>query len=347
MFKLFNYIKVPTAFDRENIRLYRHAKLLNFFLIFFSVVFLYSSVFNFFTTDFYLVIAVEAVLVIVCVGTYYWFRTRADLVIPSWVVSSVCGFTILFLIFYAKGAMDTYSLLLIYPLVAYSLHGIKTGTILHVGFSSLTVITLIYGLSNWQFLEPTATIFNVSATLIIGGSIIYYFESSKTEALDKLYLVSMIDPLTGLWNRKMFNEIISIEHSKSKRYKIPLSLIISDLDYFKNINDTYGHHIGDLVLKEYAQIISQRMRESDILFRWGGEEFVIILPNTFLADAEKVASSLVDSVRNHEFKEIGKITISVGVGEFNSDSSFGDNFKQIDDALYQAKSSGRDRYVAI
>ena len=338
-------ISVPPYFNKENVRLYRHAQLLNFFLVFFFAILLYSSITNFFTTDFYLVIAIEAVLSIVCLGAYYWFRTRKDLVITSWVASSISGLCIIFLILYSKGGMDTYTLLLIYPLVVYPLHGIKTGTVLYVFYSVFVVITVIYGWDNWQFISPTATLFNVTITLVIGGGIIYYLENTKDEALDKLYLSSMSDTLTGVWNRKMFDESISMELLKSKRYNMPLSLVIIDIDHFKTINDEYGHHIGDSVLKECVQLISHRKREYDLLYRWGGDEFVLILPNTSLTEAEALTSSLIDSFRNFKFKEVENVSISAGVDELFHNLSAEENFQRIDEFLYQAKLSGKDKFI--
>lgn len=326
-------------------RRFRRAQLLNFFLILMALVLLVASVFNWMAVQFYLISIIEAVLSAFCFWTYYWFRTRLDLVVTGWIVSSITGLIAITLIIHMKGRLDTYALTIIYPLLAYPIHGTRRGSLAYGVFSLIVIGTIAYGWTHWDFVSPISTLFNVSVVLAIGGGIIVYYELTKEEALNKGYVAAMTDPLTGIWNRTMFDQVLDREIANSRRYHLPFSLILIDLDHFKRVNDTYGHHIGDSVLREYAAIIRERKRSVDHLSRWGGEEFALILPNTRVVEAETVAKALIDTVRRHQFKDVGAITVSMGLSEFNDCTNRYDFFRAIDRALYDAKQQGRDRYV--
>jgi diguanylate cyclase (GGDEF)-like protein len=338
------FVKVPPDYMGD-VRRFRLAQLLNFFLILMALVMLLASLFNWLTVKFYLISIIEAVLSALCFWAYYLFRTRLDLVVSGWIVSSITGLIAIILIIYTKGQRDTYALTIIYPLIAYPIHGTRKGSVAYGVFSLIVIGTIIYGWTHWNFFSPISTLFNVSVVLVIGGGIIVYYELTKEEALDTVHMVAMTDPLTGMWNRTMFDQVLDREMANSRRYHLPFTLILSDLDHFKEINDTYGHHIGDNVLKEYAAVICKRMRSVDHLSRWGGDEFALILPNTRLVEAEAVVRALLDAVRHHRFESVGSITVSMGLGEFNERTNPEDFFRAIDHALYEAKQLGRDRNV--
>ena len=156
------------------------------------------------------------------------------------------------------------------------------------------------------------------------------------------------DKLTGLFNRNKFDEIFAKEIKRTKRYKNELSVIIFDIDNFKMVNDTYGHQIGDEVLKEISKIALDSVREQDITTRWGGEEFFILLPQTNLSGAVIVANKIRTSTQNHIFTEKSlKITASFGVAQFCIEN---DDEKTIitraDELLYEAKRSGKNKVMS-
>ncbi|MGC9135224.1 GGDEF domain-containing protein, partial [Caldisphaera sp.] len=125
----------------------------------------------------------------------------------------------------------------------------------------------------------------------------------------------MKDPLTGLLNRYTLDFVLDTEISKAKRYGYTISLIIMDLDNFKRVNDTYGHLVGDKVLVHFAKIVKSVVRNSDYAFRYGGEEFLILLPYTDLKNAKVVAERIREKVEKHKFPMIGKVTVSCGIAE--------------------------------
>ena len=152
-----------------------------------------------------------------------------------------------------------------------------------------------------------------------------------------------LDALTGALNKGAFNEIIGFKIMESKHFKMPLSLVIFDIDHFKKINDTYGHPVGDKVLSEFATVIRKNIRKSEIFVRWGGEEFIILLQNTTLYNATMVAEKLRKAIENHLFPEVGKVTASFGVTSLKNDDTIESFIKRADQALYNAKENGRNR----
>jgi diguanylate cyclase len=156
------------------------------------------------------------------------------------------------------------------------------------------------------------------------------------------------DALTGIANRLGFDERLALELARFKRYGKPLSLLVIDVDHFKRVNDQYGHKAGDLVLKTIAQTLRQNVRTTDFLARFGGEEFVTLLPDTDGSAAWQVAEKLRESVFECGFHHQGQrvtITISIGIASFSSNSTFEQVFERADTALYSAKTGGRNRCV--
>ena len=151
------------------------------------------------------------------------------------------------------------------------------------------------------------------------------------------------DPLTGLYNRNKLDEFSSMLINQYARYKKSFSLIVCDVDYFKEVNDTYGHLEGDKVLKKIANIIQNSVRESDAVSRWGGEEFAILLSNTSLNEAIEVAKKINYAVGSCDYGKVGHVYISCGVSMFEEDDTQLTLFNRVDSALYEAKNNGRNQ----
>lgn len=178
-------------------------------------------------------------------------------------------------------------------------------------------------------------------------------EGSLRESLEEIRRLSMRDPLTGMYNRRYLDERLPCELKRSYRYERPLSVIMFDLDYFKRVNDTYGHHAGDQVLRGCAGCIQGGVRENiDWPARYGGEEFVVVLPETGLAGALTVAERLRQRIESHVTTVRGNslsVTASFGVASFNPPDQNEDPsvaeilLENADHCLYQAKGEGRNR----
>lgn len=155
------------------------------------------------------------------------------------------------------------------------------------------------------------------------------------------------DKLTGLFNRNRFDEIYTKEIKRTKRYNNELSIIIFDIDDFKMVNDTYGHQVGDEVLKEIAKITLNGVREQDINVRWGGEEFLILLPQTNITGAVTVASKIKSAIKEHIFTDKSlKITASFGVSQLLEEDDEISLISRSDKLLYEAKKTGKDKVIA-
>lgn len=166
--------------------------------------------------------------------------------------------------------------------------------------------------------------------------------SERKKLEEELGRLATIDALTSLYNRHRFNELLEQEAARARRYHTPLSLIMFDLDYFKNINDTYGHAVGDQVLQTVAKIIRENVRTTDWVGRWGGEEFMVLCPEATEADAGFTAEKLRALVESHIFETVKTITISCGVTRFKAPDSVDAFVSRADDGLYRAKDKGRN-----
>jgi len=146
-------------------------------------------------------------------------------------------------------------------------------------------------------------------------------------------------------NRKSIETILIKELKRAKRYNHELSVIIFDIDNFKNINDTYGHNTGDKVLKNIAKVVTATIRETDYFGRWGGEEFIVISTETSLDNALLVADKIRSSIYSYDFEEAETVSCSVGVAEYTSEDTHQTIVHNADTALYQAKHSGKNRVI--
>ncbi|NOR57421.1 MAG: diguanylate cyclase [Sulfurimonas sp.] len=169
---------------------------------------------------------------------------------------------------------------------------------------------------------------------------------SKLEIKNRTLLKLVnIDHLTKIHNRKSIETILIKELKRVKRYNHELSVIIFDIDNFKNINDTYGHNTGDKVLKNIAKVVTATIRETDYFGRWGGEEFIIISTETSLDNALLVAEKIRNSIYSYDFEEAETVSCSVGVAEYTSEDTHQTIVHNADTALYQAKHNGKNRVI--
>jgi diguanylate cyclase (GGDEF)-like protein/hemerythrin-like metal-binding protein len=169
---------------------------------------------------------------------------------------------------------------------------------------------------------------------------------TKERSDARLLNTALRDHLTGCWNRIYLEEVVAREIAQLQRNGHPATVILFDLDHFKKINDHYGHDGGDRVLREFTRVLAPQLRDTDILGRWGGEEFLAILPMTGLTEALAIAERLRQHVAAHPFAIGRTVTVSVGVAACLSTDSWAEWFQRADTALYHAKESGRNQVCA-
>ena len=164
---------------------------------------------------------------------------------------------------------------------------------------------------------------------------------------EEIYILATTDSLTGIANRREFTAILLRELAQTKRYGMPMALIMYDLDYFKRVNDTFGHDVGDHVLQTVTALVQENIRATDIVGRWGGEEFMVLMPQSDIQVARNTAEKLRLAIAAHYFEKVNKLTVSFGVVAFESQDDLDSLLKRVDDALYQAKKKGRNRVEVL
>lgn len=195
-------------------------------------------------------------------------------------------------------------------------------------------------------LETATQSFAMVSSLIMCGSMAYFFALLARQQQALLQGIATQDALTGLGNRRAMDEEMRLSIADLARNQTPVTLLILDLDFFKMVNDKFGHNTGDVVLVELASLLTKRVRKTDRVFRFGGEEFVVIARNTKLADALVIAEQLRVQIEIELNDPDGSLTASFGCAELHANETLEDWFVRADKAVYQAKQQGRNCVVA-
>ena len=183
----------------------------------------------------------------------------------------------------------------------------------------------------------------IEILVIINLVVIFIILVISRSFINKYEELATKDKLTNIFNRLKIDTYLQNQVEECNNSTNKLSLIFFDIDHFKQVNDTYGHKVGDYVLQEISKVISNHIRKDDFFGRWGGEEFLIILPNIELEEAVKVAEKLRKVIENHTFREVGKITCSFGVVSCKKSERVNEIIERVDTLLYKAKENGRNR----
>lgn len=190
----------------------------------------------------------------------------------------------------------------------------------------------------WR-ITPMGVSHNNAVTLVLT-------QRDVTQQMEKeaqLERLATTDMLTGLINRSHFDSVLKSETNRQHRYARPLSLIMLDIDYFKVINDSYGHAVGDQVLVEFADLLRRNLRKADCCARWGGEEFMLLAPETSLEQSVSLADKIRMAIKETSFPIQGRVTASFGVVEVHAHEPIKSVMQRVDNALYLAKEKGRDQ----
>lgn len=205
-------------------------------------------------------------------------------------------------------------------------------------------------LNNWISIKyenrvDYSLIFKILFITVLIVSIFIYWNRKLEKSKKELERISITDPLTQVYNRLYLDKSYNDEVQRTKRYNNSFSIILVDIDHFKEINDTYGHSIGDDILKEIATILKENIRQTDKLGRWGGEEFLIICPQTNVEKARILAENLRTIFCHHKFPSVENLTCSFGVSMYDMNAKHDETFIKADKALYIAKNDGRNKVV--
>jgi diguanylate cyclase (GGDEF)-like protein len=200
-----------------------------------------------------------------------------------------------------------------------------------------------------HFAFGVIVLLGVSALSVRMGAMRARLKAQKAEleqALDQIRLLATQDELTGLFNRRHMTTLLTQEQMRSKRSGAPLCVVLMDLDHFKRINDGHGHHAGDAVLKGFADAGRKALRGTDVLARWGGEEFLLMLPGADAAQGAGVVERIRAQLAETSFDGVAPglaVTFSAGLARFESDQTLDQVVERADQAMYRAKTGGRNR----
>lgn len=241
-----------------------------------------------------------------------------------------------------------------YPPIIFYISEAKTGIIACVG--GLAAVTLLFSpLGDMVFDTPYSTSFRLTMLAVLGFEMSTCYVLDQSRRRSKLGLLKLAaefeyaakhDALTGLANRREAHEQLEAEYQRYLRNQRPFSVLLMDIDLFKSVNDTYGHHVGDETIVMVARILQEHSRKVDVLARWGGEEYLVLLPETETAEAVQTANRIREKIAATPVHIDGQsinTTVSVGVASIQASESVDRLLQRADEALYRAKTLGRNR----
>lgn len=315
-----------------------HALVIAFVVLFFNAFFRYYS------GEHGVIIYIDLISGVFFFLLFIWFLKSKDIrhisvLIPSLMV--VMGITLL-------ASKHTESTIYIWtytiPMTAIFVGGYKKGFTLSMAFYTFAAVDFWLYYDTWVDIgwDFSAMIrFFITSLILVELCTIGDFISCNLQ--NSLYKISSTDSLTNLYNRQKIEEILQEQVEFSKRYNQNFSFCIFDIDDFKQINDKYGHLQGDKVLIQMSQIIQQKIRVIDKVGRWGGEEFMLILPNTDIKTASLILKRLKTIIAEHNFGIEQQVTCSFGLSLYNLNLSNDENIILVDNLLYDAKNTGKDK----
>jgi diguanylate cyclase (GGDEF)-like protein len=245
-----------------------------------------------------------------------------------------------------------------FPIFAIKLMGHKKGMLLSGLFYLILLSIAYYEIGIWNNGEWNIRAFlRLSLASAVLTFIIYAYELILQHAdaellkihekeavyLNELHKLSVTDTLTGLYNRRRMNEVLQEHVANAARYQDFFALILFDIDNFKHINDDFGHNVGDKVLVILTSATKNLLRKTDYFCRWGGEEFLILLPKTGIEEAAEIAEKLRQEIESTTYPHHDKVTCSFGVAQYSETPEIENIINQADNALYQAKTTGKNR----
>lgn len=291
----------------------------------------------------YLVAAFNFISALACVAIFGYLQRSLNLTLASWFLIAAVILNLAAFMLAAKGAAYSIIWLTVLPPLAFFLLGRIAGSWVTALAFLTTLGLLLFFQSDLPVLAfSTGAILNIAEVFIILWLLFRFYEGSRQAAFKELHRLSVMDKLTGLHNRSSLDDLLEMHMQLAERTALPLTVMLIDIDHFKQVNDQHGHLRGDAILQQVATALTSRIRTTDKLGRWGGEEFLLLCPNTCLQDGIQLADSLRLFISDSIAIEGKPLTLSFGLTEVRKHSSANEVVRQADEALYAAKDAGRN-----
>jgi len=331
----------------------RRVQMTNALLIIMATSMAVMCVLNIFVFKEYPLAAFDAFAAGVPIYTYYRLKKHQNIEWASWVGALSIFFVTTSFITINQNVNFGAIWVVFLPIFVMTLVGVRRGLMLSVIYYVYIVSISFWGIGIWQegdwgFQSATRLSIALAALIII----IYFYEHSlflyrqrEEEHLKKLKVLSTQDFLTGLHNRGHITQVLQDEFERAQRYDSTFSLAVLDLDDFKKINDTYGHNVGDKVLQKVSKCLQSHLRKTEHIGRWGGEEFLILFPNTKLDEALQVCQKLNQMLEEMDFEDLDSVTTCIGVCEYVKGHDLNHLIAEADKALYQGKRDGKNKVL--
>ncbi|ROU00413.1 GGDEF domain-containing protein [Marinobacter sp. R17] len=288
-------------------------------------------------------------IVMATYSVFLMWAVRRTRHLDRWLLAYSLPFfsAMMFALYVPRSTVSVFGWILLVPILSHLLHGRKLGLAISLFFTGVATAIFLFKFHDSPIYMKPIPLLNMGILTLCILTFSHVYEVSRERSENKLLRLARTDFLTGLANRVMFEEVFEKETHRAQRELTPLSLILLDLDFFKSVNDRYGHEMGDRVLVHVARLIRKRLRLSDLACRFGGEEFAILLPDTHIKQAMTVAEELRTTVAERPLVYDGTTisqTMSLGVAEIGPDgSTLEDLLAFADERLYLAKGKGRNR----
>lgn len=325
----------------------RHqARLIGVVLVLMAVYFAVIGTLNAIILKDYNLAVMDYVGMVAVLSLLMYFRQSAHLQLTAWLLVVILASIMLYFIHQTGGLAYSVMWVTLLPPIAFFLLGRQGGTWICAAVFIYIVAFFYFRIPTMPAVQPsTGSLLNIAEVLLAHWFMFRFYERSRANAYAELERLSETDKLTDIYNRSHLDDVLQQEITRHHRNGQPLTVVLCDIDHFKQINDKYGHLTGDIILQQLAQLLKGNMRGTDFCGRWGGEEFLIICPDTPATSATAIISKLQQSIREADMAEQIRLTLSFGIAMLQPGESADDLLRRADNALYEAKRLGRDRMI--
>lgn len=336
----------------------RHIKLIKPVVLIFGIIYMMFLISDYYTIEstfsFRLILTIRTLVLVASVAVYVTIKKMVNYMnliylISAYEILAIISFLLIIFQYESLTYLSFFSVIVI-TLAVYFIPNrlIYTQIISTLFFLTFFIFPAkhIQGIETDELLKIFAYIVILIIYCNIGTYMTNLYKRKQFADRKELLRISITDPLTGVFNRIKFDEEINRWIDYSNRYKKPLCLVIFDVDDFKRVNDRHGHLIGDSVIQLIASTIKKEIRSTDVFARWGGEEFVILLPDTDLHQAKDMTERMRICIKKIKFDKVGSITCSFGLVELREDESTESLLKRADKYLYDAKDCGKNTVIS-